>query len=180
MSLPGSGSLSMSAINTEFGLGNNLNAYRGQPYICAASPYAAGTFPSGQISFSNFYNTAKSYYASANVTFNSYYTQVYGANAPLNIPLGPYSLGQIALHTGSGLLYDYVIIQLPGGSTSQPAGSCRVNINYGTYDQTFTTGSYNSTYTGFLVPGFAYTLYDGGIGAPFGPGTYNVQIWLSA
>jgi hypothetical protein len=179
MTLPGSGQISMSDINTEFGLGYNLNAYQGQPYICAVSPYTSGTFPSGQISFSNFYNTAKSYYASASVSFNSYYTQVYGNPAPLNIPLGPFSCGQIALHTGPGLNYDYVIIQLPGGSTSQPAASCRVNINYGVYDKTFTTGTYNPNYSGFFVPGFEYTLYTGGVGAPFGAGTFNVQIWLS-
>ena len=38
----------MSQINAEFGRGNNLNAYRG-------TSHASGTFPSGAISFSDFY-----------------------------------------------------------------------------------------------------------------------------
>ena len=38
----------MSQINTEFGRGNNLNAYRG-------TSHSTGTFPSGAISFSDFY-----------------------------------------------------------------------------------------------------------------------------
>lgn len=45
----------MSQINAEFGRGNNLNAYRGTTYYTSsAGPF---TFPSGAISFSNFYGT---------------------------------------------------------------------------------------------------------------------------
>lgn len=55
MSLPASGALSMSQINTEFGRGNNLNSYRGTTYSTATG---STTFPAGTISFSNFYGTA--------------------------------------------------------------------------------------------------------------------------
>jgi hypothetical protein len=48
MTLQSSGAISMSQINTEFGRGNNLNAYRG-------TSHSTGTFPSGAISFSDFY-----------------------------------------------------------------------------------------------------------------------------
>ena len=48
MTLQSSGAISMSQINAEFGRGNNLNAYRG-------TSHSTGTFPSGAISFSNFY-----------------------------------------------------------------------------------------------------------------------------
>jgi hypothetical protein len=45
----------MSQINTEFGRGNNLNSYRGTTYYTSSGgPF---TFPSGAISFSNFYGT---------------------------------------------------------------------------------------------------------------------------
>lgn len=53
--LPSSGTLSMNTINTLFGRGNNLNAYRGtQYYTATAGPF---TFSSGSISFSSFYNS---------------------------------------------------------------------------------------------------------------------------
>lgn len=53
--LPSSGALSISAINSVFGRGNNLNAYRGTTYYTSsAGPY---TFSSGAISMSSFYGT---------------------------------------------------------------------------------------------------------------------------
>ncbi len=53
MTLPSSGPLSMSAINAEFGRGNNLNSYRGTVWYTDAG--ASGTFSSGAISFNEFY-----------------------------------------------------------------------------------------------------------------------------
>lgn len=54
MTLPASGALSMSAINTEFGRGNNLNAYRGTTWYTDAG--ASGTFSAGAITFNDFYS----------------------------------------------------------------------------------------------------------------------------
>lgn len=55
MPLPSSGAISLNQINTEFGRGLNLNAYRGtQYYTASAGPF---TFPSGAIAFSDFYGT---------------------------------------------------------------------------------------------------------------------------
>jgi hypothetical protein len=56
MTLPASGTLTMTQINGEFGLGNNLGAYRGTVY------YSGGTgpyyFPNTNLAFSNFYSTS--------------------------------------------------------------------------------------------------------------------------
>lgn len=54
MPLPASGPLSMSDINTEFGRGLNLNAYRGTTWYTSAG--GSGTFSAGAISISEFYS----------------------------------------------------------------------------------------------------------------------------
>lgn len=55
MALPSSGTITMSQINTEFGRGTNLNAYRGTTYYTSSGgPF---TFSSGSISMSDFYGT---------------------------------------------------------------------------------------------------------------------------
>lgn len=58
MAIKGSGSISISEINAEFNLGNNLNSYRGvQWYVDNAS--SEGFFSSAQISMSEFYGKRK-------------------------------------------------------------------------------------------------------------------------
>ena len=54
MALPASGQLSFSQINTEFGLGTAMSAYRGATYYIGSTP---GTFPSTNLNFTSFYNT---------------------------------------------------------------------------------------------------------------------------
>lgn len=57
MTLPASGTLTMSAINTEFGRGNNMGAYRGTSWYTDAG--ASGTFSAGTIKYSDFYGKRK-------------------------------------------------------------------------------------------------------------------------
>ncbi len=67
MTLPSSGSISMSQINAEFGRGNNLNSYRGTQWVNPQG--GSGTFSSGTISFNDFYNKAPVWYTNVNLAF---------------------------------------------------------------------------------------------------------------
>lgn len=55
MALPASGTISINDVNTEFALGQNMNAYRGQLYGTTSG--TAGVFSSGTINLSDFYST---------------------------------------------------------------------------------------------------------------------------
>lgn len=57
MPLPASGAISINDINTEFALGQNMNAYRGQLYGTTSG--TAGVFSSGAINLSDFYSKQK-------------------------------------------------------------------------------------------------------------------------
>lgn len=54
MTLPSSGTLTLAQINAEFGRGLNLNSYRGTQWWLDNG--TTGTFPTGAISFSDFYS----------------------------------------------------------------------------------------------------------------------------
>lgn len=91
MTLPASGPISMSQINTEFALGNNLGAHRGVRWYLANA--GTGTFPSTNISFNDFYSKRKtSPVTPGSVTITS--TQVW--TPPL------YSILSVAVYSGSG------------------------------------------------------------------------------
>ena len=75
--LPSSGDLSMSAINTVFARGTDLNSYRGTAWYTAAG--GSGTFASSNISFNDFYNKGPSAATTVNIddltgTWQSYYS----------------------------------------------------------------------------------------------------------
>ena len=57
MAIKGSGSLTMAEINAEFGLGNNLNAYRNVNWYTDSG--GSGTFSSGTVGMAEFYNKRK-------------------------------------------------------------------------------------------------------------------------
>lgn len=58
MTLPSSGPLTISAINAEFGAGNNLGAYRGLTWYTDGG--GSGTFSTVAISFNEFYGKRSS------------------------------------------------------------------------------------------------------------------------
>jgi len=95
MATPVNGPISMFDVQSTFGLGYNLNAYRGQVWYTPNS-LQSGTFPSGQISLADFYNktnvnpappspTPILYSAAGTYTFvvplfrNSFSVEVWGA-----------------------------------------------------------------------------------------------------
>lgn len=103
MTLPSSGSLSVSQINGEYGLGNNLGAYRGVKWY--KDNNARGYFPSG---------------ANAYIGVNSFY-----ATRPTN----PVSPGSAYLGTGYWTvpLFNTLYLQIKGGDGGQ-AGSYGVYV----------------------------------------------------
>jgi len=59
MTLQTSGTITIAEINSEFSLGNNLNAYRGTKWY--KDDGSSGTFPTGAISMSDFYGKRKTF-----------------------------------------------------------------------------------------------------------------------
>lgn len=57
MPLPASGAISVNDVNTEFGLGQNLNVYRGE--LHGTTSGTAGVFSSSSINLSDFYSKQK-------------------------------------------------------------------------------------------------------------------------
>ena len=57
MAIKSSGPISMDDINNEFGLGQNLNSYRGVKWWLDNN--TTGNFPTGQITFNDFYSKRK-------------------------------------------------------------------------------------------------------------------------
>lgn len=86
--LPGTGSLSMSAINLVFdSRGNNLNAYRGTAWYTSAG--GSGTFSSGAITFNDFYNKGPSAAITVNInaltdTFIASYDGIFPVTASIS------------------------------------------------------------------------------------------------
>lgn len=86
--LPASGDLSMSAINTVFSRGTDLNSYRGTAWYTAAG--GSGTFSSGTISFNDFYSKGPSPAITVNinalsgVTYTANYTGIFPVTASIN------------------------------------------------------------------------------------------------
>jgi hypothetical protein len=69
MALPLSGPLSMYDINAEFGIGGDLNVYRGVLWWTDGGNF--GTFPTGAISISDFYGKrSTSPYTGGGETYN--------------------------------------------------------------------------------------------------------------
>lgn len=91
MTLPTSGSLSLTQINAEFGLGTNLAAYRGVRWY--KDDASTGFFPTTNISIANFYGTRPG----TPVTAGS---QTFTSSGTFGVPI--YTTLTVTLRAGSG------------------------------------------------------------------------------
>ena len=115
--LPSSGAISINDINTVFGRGNNLNAYRGTTYYTStAGPF---TFSSGAISMNAFYGTGPV----ANIT---YITATGGTvTTSGNYKIHTFTGSGTFTVTQTGSLYNtlsYAVVAGGGGGGSAPYG----------------------------------------------------------
>jgi hypothetical protein len=140
------GAISMSQINGLFGRGNNLGAYRGTTYYTASGgPF---TFPSGAISYSNFYGTGPSASGFATVSLAT-------------IPSNSY-----AFYTSSTSITIYLFIN-PNGTWSVQDDSGE--INSGSWGTPTTSGGGSAYWGRFTLTG-ATPL---GTSNPFAPSGWN-------
>lgn len=142
MTLPTSGTLSMSAINTEFALGNNIGAYRGIRWY--KDDNSRGYFDNNSTGngpptdFSEFYGTRKTIpvtYSDTTYTTNQYITIPFYNTIQVIVVAGTSGGGG-----GDGLAYNWVTgqWQAAGGSPGSPGGTSA----FGTY---FSATSNNSS-----------------------------------
>ena len=167
MAIPSTGSVSMSQINTEFGRGLNLNAYRGTTYYTAsAGPF---TFPSGSISMNNFRGTQASPPVSVAITgLASNYYSTYDFSLPVSCVLTfypdgywqvDYSPSQVDGGTwytpntatlGSNYWIRFTRTAVGGTSGTSTPSSGWLNLSSNQVvrvDKTINSGTYTSTYT---------------------------------
>jgi len=150
MATPTSGTISINVINSVFGRGNNLNAYRGTVWYQPNS-LVYGYFSSGAISLSNFYNkqptdpattgsttysTPGTYSFTAPLFRNSLTIQVWGAGGGGggygNSPGSSYTDGtQFGGTGGTSFFYGPSTLTANGGTGGQTAGTPGV-VTYGT------------------------------------------------
>jgi hypothetical protein len=150
MATPTSGTISIGVINSVFGRGNNLNAYRGTVWYQPNS-LVYGYFPSGAISLSDFYNkqpndpatTGSATYLTPGTTSftaplyrNSLAIYVWGAGAGGggygNSPGSSYTDGtQFGGTGGTSVFYGPDTLVANGGVGGQTAGTPGV-VAYGT------------------------------------------------
>ena len=123
MTLPTSGPLTLSAINSEFALGTNLNSYRGVTWYTDAG--ASGTFTSSNLGFDQFYGKRKDapysyggFFTSSRYIGSDFYVfvyilggqpgasfQIYGSSTTSGQPLGLVAAGNLDSNGDFGSSY---------------------------------------------------------------------------
>jgi hypothetical protein len=136
MALPASGPLSFSQINTEFGLGTAMSAYRGATYYIGST---SGTFPSTNLTFNNFYSTAPTSATSgvflfsngSTPFFSAYQWSSSGFGSKLSDPssLPPGGVSELAVNA-PGLQLTLGVPRVLGAST-QTHPRCRAELKMG-------------------------------------------------
>ena len=149
MTLPTSGTLSMSAINTEFALGNDLAAYRGVKWYKDDNSRgyfdnsATGNFP--PIDFSEFYGKRKTIPVTPSDT-------TYYSSTTITVPF--YNTIQVTVVAGTsggggnaGLAYNWLTNswQAAGGSPGSPGGASSFASSSVTYFYAGSDGSSSGT-----------------------------------
>lgn len=145
MTLPVSGPISMSQIQSEFNIGQNLNVYRGGRWYLDTN--GRGYFPAGSISFSDFFSKRKAspviagsttLSSSQNYTipmFNNFYVTVVAGQGGQGGISGNCAGGGYGGNGGGTYLTDYVGVgggsggAPSGGGGSQPSASTSVSID---------------------------------------------------
>ncbi|MFZ9767198.1 MAG: hypothetical protein ACO3C4_01740 [Candidatus Limnocylindrus sp.] len=146
MTLQASGEITIAQINAEFGLGNNLNAYRGVTWYTDAG--GSGTFSSGAIAMSDFYSkraTSPASVAISNQLAANYSKSGIGGGATATYRLA--NSGQASATNLSGTLVAISGEWLVAGTASQfdarmtPTGSGSGGSTGGTFSSWVNLGT---------------------------------------
>jgi hypothetical protein len=161
----------MSQINSVFdGRGNNLNSYRGTSWFTAAG--GSGTFSSGAISFSDFYNKGPS--AALTISLAGFYSisgTVYSGPGPAYAEITLYSNGTAgwAGSDGSGSFTNWATPTTGGVGSSYWVRFTQTS----SVSTTTETGSARSTWV--ALSGSPYFGVQRNLGG-YGSRTYTIQI----
>lgn len=138
--LQSSGAISISQINAEFGLGNNLNAYRGVTWYEDSG--LSGTFPTGSIPMSEFYRKRKT---APGGTFSPDGSASSGSRTAL-YDYKYATTASVTITCTQNATWTYTAVSGSGGSVNRSSGTSGTSITFsmaGNATTTFRTRTWN-------------------------------------